>query len=560
MVQFLIQCGRMRPLFAAPIAGVVAVASAMAQYSGFATNSDGTQIILATTYRQPGAGQTTDPKVFRMEKGRAALALTQTCDALRLRGACGVGDLQASGTGAVVYQSRIPCNGGSSCIFRETSLSTLLLRGGELRNFAGRIRISRDGRYLVNHDLSGAPGDYSRVSKLINLETDSSIDLGADLRRYGSAVRVSDEGAVLMDQGWLVRPSGRAQLPNPEGSVAVDMDAQGTIVLAEKSRASLFAIDVRAGRYWQIGPADRASYGGTMSADGKWVLYISVLGETPQLFFSTIDGQIWRQLTANDDGVQRAILSGDGRSALALMRSGALLRIDTSTGAMDEVVGPLPYEVTSRDPAVPGSLNVLKGLGLTGQQGIATGRWPEELGGVRLTIADVAMRLYSVSPTEIVFQVPLELAVAQEPLVIHSPREQVFEPAIAINVFEAAPRRLAVVHEDFGSAVSEDNPAWPGEIVHIYATGLGRVEPAPESGEAARAEPLSRLASGWKFIWMGFSVESAAAEVPFVGLAPGFVGVYQVDLRIPERQRYDLYFMDPSGHLGFAFVWLPVAK
>lgn len=517
--------------------------AALAQYAGFAMHADGSRVFLATSYRQPGAGQTTDPKVFRMEQGRVDLLRTQVCDPIRMTGACGVEDLQASGTGAVVYQSRIPCMGGSSCFLRETSLSRLLLPGGEVREFAGRIRISRSGRYLVNHDLSGAPGESSRVSRRIDLETGATAELGADLRRFGNAVAVADDGAVLMDRGWLVRPDGRAQLVLPDGAAAVDMDAAGTVVLAGIAQASLFAEDVRGGVLRQIGPSDRANYGGTLSDDGKWVLYVSVIGETPQLFFSSVDQRTWRQLTVDEIGVQRAQVSGDGRSALALLRNGALVRIDTSTGAQVELVGPLPYAVTVQAPLVAGSWNVLQGQALAGARVAADGPWPEELGGVRLTVGEVAMRLGTVSSGEIVFQVPWEAAGAAGPLVIHSGPEQVFEAAFAADVLRVSPRLLAVVHEDFGSLVTADRPAVPGEFVHLYMTGLGEVAPGA----------LPRLANGWRFVWRGPSLEAIPAEVPFAGLAPGLTGIYQVDLRIPELARYELLFVDPEGGSSYAF-------
>ncbi len=72
-------------------------------------------------------------------------------------------------------------------------------------------------------------------------------------------------------------------------------------------------------------------------------------------------------------------------------------------------------------------------------------------------------------------------------------------------------------------------PARKGEIVEIYATGLGRVAgAAPPLGQPAPASPLvatARLAR----VTMG----GAAAEVLFSGLAPGLAGVYQVNARVP---------------------------
>ena len=86
------------------------------------------------------------------------------------------------------------------------------------------------------------------------------------------------------------------------------------------------------------------------------------------------------------------------------------------------------------------------------------------------------------------------------------------------------------------SLVTEDNPAIPGESIIVMATGLGLTNPQPstqglESGERTPNSPLflvplnsddfvSSLAGG------------KTATVEFVGLMPGMVGVYQLNLKL----------------------------
>lgn len=538
----------------------VAISTASAQYTGLATSFDGTQVFLTTTYIQPASRQTADPKVFRLENGQAALLATQACDPVRLTGACGITDLQVGGTSAIVYQSRTPCMGGSSCILRETGVGVLLTEG-ERRSFEGRIRISRNGRYLINHDTSGSPGPFSHFSRLFDLQTGDVVNLGDELQMLGNALRVADDGSVLMSEGWIVRRTGRTQIAKPPEAVTTDMDGQATVILAENLRHSLFAVDVLSQTYRQIGPSDRASYGGSLSDDGKWLSYISVIGETPQLFFSSIDGQIWRQLTSDTEGVETAVLSGNGRTAVVLTRRGTLLRIDTSTAAVDLLVHSLPHEITPLATAiVPGSLNVLKGRELSMLQATAAGVWPDQLGDVRLTIGETAMRLASVSPIEIVFQVPWDLPLSQEPLLIDRPSD-LFKALVPLPVQEVSPLVLSVLHEDFTSLVSERSPARVGEIVHIFGTGFGRVEPVPASGDVGSAEPLSRVANGWVLMWDGlFAPDSSLANVTYFGLAPGLVGVYQADIRIPERRAYSLWFADPLRKAEYLVTNVPVIQ
>jgi minor extracellular serine protease Vpr len=65
-------------------------------------------------------------------------------------------------------------------------------------------------------------------------------------------------------------------------------------------------------------------------------------------------------------------------------------------------------------------------------------------------------------------------------------------------------------------------------VAVLYATGLGPVTPAPPSGAPASASPLSTCQTQPLLL-----VSQSVAEVLFCGLAPGFVGLYQVNFRIP---------------------------
>jgi uncharacterized protein (TIGR03437 family) len=96
------------------------------------------------------------------------------------------------------------------------------------------------------------------------------------------------------------------------------------------------------------------------------------------------------------------------------------------------------------------------------------------------------------------------------------------------GIFTVDGRVGLAVHNDTGRLVSTGDPAKPGEVVAIYATGLGPLKGAVASGVPAPASPpietLSRPT---------VTVAGIAAEVLFSGLPPGFVGVNQVNIRVP---------------------------
>ena len=88
--------------------------------------------------------------------------------------------------------------------------------------------------------------------------------------------------------------------------------------------------------------------------------------------------------------------------------------------------------------------------------------------------------------------------------------------------------QAAILHGD-GALVSELSPAQPGEVLVLYANGLGEVDPGVESGTAAPIAPLAQT-----IFQPAVHVGGVAAEVQFSGLTPGFAGLYQVNFVVPD--------------------------
>jgi uncharacterized protein (TIGR03437 family) len=75
---------------------------------------------------------------------------------------------------------------------------------------------------------------------------------------------------------------------------------------------------------------------------------------------------------------------------------------------------------------------------------------------------------------------------------------------------------------------SAAHPASVGDALVIYCSGLGAVSPAVADGAAAPLATLSRTVSP-----VTVTVGGQSAQVLFAGLAPGFAGLYQVNIVVP---------------------------
>jgi uncharacterized protein (TIGR03437 family) len=72
------------------------------------------------------------------------------------------------------------------------------------------------------------------------------------------------------------------------------------------------------------------------------------------------------------------------------------------------------------------------------------------------------------------------------------------------------------------------HPARAGDALVIYCSGLGAVSPRVPSGSAAPAKPMSQTETP------KLTIGGQPAQVLFSGLAPGFVGLYQVRAVMPD--------------------------
>ena len=191
-------------------------------------------------------------------------------------------------------------------------------------------------------------------------------------------------------------------------------------------------------------------------------------------------------------------------------------------------------------PLAPGSMAIVFGAYLNnGPQVLSTslgadGTVVTSLGGTRILVNNIpAPILYSIS-TQVAIQIPFELAGQTIALVVAQVGGQ-FSEGRGIGLAPAAPgiftRNQAgtgeaiVFHQDGVTLVTPQNPAKRNEVVTIYGTGLGVLNPALGTGVPAGAN----LAQAQITIAFG----NASGTIEYAGATPGFVGVNQINARIP---------------------------
>lgn len=161
---------------------------------------------------------------------------------------------------------------------------------------------------------------------------------------------------------------------------------------------------------------------------------------------------------------------------------------------------------------------------------------PTSLGGVTVYVNGLTANLFFVSPTQVNLLIPYELVAGI--VTIEVTRQGVSGPSVKVQLNSTSPGLFpwngnwAIATHLSGALVSPDLPARAGEIVVVYAAGLGRVSPDTTSGRLATvAAPI--LAAPQMQILVG-GVAVPAHNVLYAGLAPGYAGLYQINLRIPD--------------------------
>jgi uncharacterized protein (TIGR03437 family) len=146
--------------------------------------------------------------------------------------------------------------------------------------------------------------------------------------------------------------------------------------------------------------------------------------------------------------------------------------------------------------------------------------------------------LLYVGPTQVNFQVPPGLTGSWFPAQLTRPDGSTLLSTVTIS--PAAPGIFTTAQSGAGQAavLNQDNtlnsglnPAKRGSVIQIFATGAGETTPALAAGEAA---PVSGNPLVLTKIQPTVTIGGKNAKVQFSGMAPGFVGLWQINAEVPQ--------------------------
>jgi uncharacterized protein (TIGR03437 family) len=160
------------------------------------------------------------------------------------------------------------------------------------------------------------------------------------------------------------------------------------------------------------------------------------------------------------------------------------------------------------------------------------------LGGTSVEINGTAVPIFYATSGQLGIQIPFQLGgqVSGTLEVIvggqsSSPRT-IFFNSVAPGIFtvnQQGTGQAAALHEDNISPITPESPARPNEVIVLYATGLGSLVPGISTGAAATENLTATFPT--------VTIDGVPAVVEFSGGAPGYVGLNQINVRIPPNTR-----------------------
>ena len=462
-----------------------------------------------------------------------------------------------SNSGAVIasasYGERFCGFGGSRCFAAAPCSASFGILGAGINitrsNRRTLVRLDRAGRMAWIDENAGCfgIGDNFPPPPLNGLYESSSLRQivpanGAKLasERFGRRT-ITDSGRALVFVGaqlsWL-GSTGVRPIRHVAAAFEGVADASGSNVVYVKSAVGSF--------HWIAAEDEDLGLTGSapaLSDDGRTLVFLGA-DQTLQLY-----DRVTRAGRRLGSETYSSFTLGGNQTVFAATAGNKLVRFDIASSFESTLLEPYP-EIQSADVAsIPGQIvcpvicygAIDRGLVMgRGMVVVLRGRFLDEAGW-RVLSPELDAPLNALSAAAAWFQVPSDspLNTDRQPLQIYHPAHRVRATALR-HVEERVVTCFGTLHADYRSLVTNDNRASPGEIVHVFMTGLKSLEPVPD-GAPNPVDRLIQVADPPTF------TDPGASERLFFGLAPGLIGIQQLDLRILRPSEDQSLFKDVSS-------------
>ena len=223
------------------------------------------------------------------------------------------------------------------------------------------------------------------------------------------------------------------------------------------------------------------------------------------------------------------------------------INVSTPVISLAGIVNGGSFNTSASGGVTPGALVSIFGLDMADNPVLAGSvPLPRSLGGSIAQINNLNAPLVFSSPLQLNIQIPWELEqVTNAPFTITRTAGPLISSTLSLTVLSSNPGIFTTNQSGSGQGAIQiantsslaapsgafpgSRPASRGEFISIFCTGLGPVNNTPATG--APAPDASSTLIGPVTV----TIDGLPATVSFAGLAPGFVGLYQVNAQVPAN-------------------------
>lgn len=194
------------------------------------------------------------------------------------------------------------------------------------------------------------------------------------------------------------------------------------------------------------------------------------------------------------------------------------------------------FNSVANQPLAPGGYAAIYGSNLSQASNVST-QYPFslQLGNTSVILGSKQLPIYFTSSDQINVVLPYDVPanstqqlVVQNGSAISIPQTVVIASAQPAILAGSSGTAFVSVFQSDGTALPDDSPVTAGDVIILYCSGLGAVNPPVAAGSPAPSSLLSSTVNP-----VTVMIGQTPAQVLFAGLVPTYAQLYQVNVQVP---------------------------